>query len=86
LPPGFDSHALDEAFTYHKPSKNQQDRLVSLRAAHRLLAQKILDVTPGSPEQTLAIRSLEECSMWANKSIALEPPGTDELRPGPAEG
>jgi len=79
MAPGFDEHAIKQAFTYHKPQGTQENRYVALRVAHRELAEMIVELTPAGPEQTLAIRKLEECSMWGNKAIALEDPATEGL-------
>ena len=79
MPPGFDEGQIEELFTYHPPQGDQVERYVNLREAHKELAKEILNLTPSSPEQTLAIRALHRCSMHANSAIALEPPGTEDL-------
>jgi hypothetical protein len=79
MAPGFDDQAIEEAFTYHPPQGTQEARYIELREAHKELARKIVELTPGCAEQTTAIRKLEECSMWGNKAIALEPPGSEDL-------
>lgn len=84
--PGFDQHALDELFTYHPPVGTQESRYIELRNQHKELAEKILELTPGSAEQTLAIRALHQCSMHANSAIALEPSGTEDLHAGDPSG
>lgn len=61
---------IENSFTYHPPIGNQQERYVELRDYAKKLALLILDVTPNSREQSLAITKLEESIMWANKSIA----------------
>jgi hypothetical protein len=76
---GFDRASIDELFTYHTPVGSQQSRYIELRSQHKRLAEKILELTPSSAEQTLAIRALHLSSMHANTAIALEPPGTVDL-------
>ena len=57
-------------FTYHAPKTNQPERYVTLRDMAHSLATTILEMTPESREQSLAITSLEEAVMWANAAIA----------------
>ena len=61
---------LENSFTYHPPVGTQQERYVALRDKAKELALMIVDLTPSSREQSLAITKLEESIMWANKSIA----------------
>lgn len=61
---------LDNLFTYHRPFGNQAKRYEEMRAAGKSLAQTIVKLAPSSPEQTLAIRRVQEAVMWANASIA----------------
>lgn len=63
---------VDHIFTYHPPTGNQPDRYNSVREGARIFAHIILANTKPSPEQTLAIRKLQEATMFANASIALE--------------
>jgi len=83
---GFDVHQIEELFTYHAPRGSQVERYVQLREAHKELAKKILELTPGCAEQTLAIRALHQCSMNANSAIALEPVGSEDLHGGAPSG
>lgn len=62
---------VDEIFTYHPPKSDQIPRYEDIRNAARKLAHFILENTPASPEQTTAIRKLQEAVMWANNSIAV---------------
>jgi len=65
--------ALDaeNIFTYHAPFGNQAARYEGIRKFARAFADDILKWTPASPEQTLAIRKLQEVVMYANAAIAL---------------
>lgn len=62
---------LDALFTYHAPSGDQAERYDKLRAAARAYAQAVVDLTPESAEQTLAVRAIHVASMHANSAIAL---------------
>lgn len=50
--------------------RSQQDRYVALRDHAKQLAIRIVESTPPSREQALALTKLEECVMWANAAIA----------------
>lgn len=58
---------LDNLFKYHAPKGDQIERYAKLREA----AQVIKDLTPESPEQTLAIRNVHRAMMDANSAIAI---------------
>lgn len=62
---------LDNLFTYHPPFGTQLERYQSIRAAAKSFAEAIVDFTPASPEQTLAIRDVQRATMMANAAIAL---------------
>ena len=61
---------VENSFTYHAPKGDQPDRYVKLRDTAKELAKMILELTPMSREQSLAITHLEDSIMWANKAIA----------------
>lgn len=61
---------LTKRFTYHPPKNNQPERYVGLRGAAKGLAELIVELTPKSREQSLALTKLEEAIFWANASIA----------------
>lgn len=61
---------IDAAFTYHSPGGTQQDRYVKLRDKAKELALLIASLTPISREQSLALTSLQQTTMWANAAIA----------------
>lgn len=61
---------LENDFTYHAPKEGQQERYVALRAKAKELALLIVENTPPSREQSLALTQLEEAIFWANASIA----------------
>jgi hypothetical protein len=57
-------------FTYHKPFGNQSERYETIRKAGLAMAQIILQTTPPSREQSVALTNLEQAVMWANAGIA----------------
>jgi len=61
---------IENSFTHHAPKANQLQRYIDLRSKGKELALLILECTPSSREQSLAITKLEETIMWANKAIA----------------
>jgi hypothetical protein len=69
--PGVKREDLDEIFTYHPPTEEQVVQYGSIRRAARAFALAILESTPPSPDQTVAIRKVREAVMVANASIAL---------------
>lgn len=61
---------INNRFTYHPPFGDQVARYAALREAGRLLAIQIVEDTPISREQSLALTKLEEAVMHANSAIA----------------
>lgn len=61
---------IESDFTYHAPKEGQPQRYEALRAAAKQLARMIVDSTPASREQSLALTNLEQAIFWANASIA----------------
>lgn len=66
------AEAIDDIFSYHAPSEDQKPKYNSVREGARVFARIILENTPGSADQTAAIRKLRDCVMTANASIALD--------------
>lgn len=62
---------IENIFTYHSPTSEQIPKYEAIRAKAKEFAQVIVDNTPGSADQTAAIRLLREAVMTANASIAL---------------
>lgn len=54
------------------PNEDQLRRITLVRATYQGLVATILESTPASREQSLAITNLEDSLMWATKSIVLE--------------
>ena len=65
---------LKTRFTYHSPKSNQPARYELIRDTAYRLAHMIVDITPPSREQSLALTALEEAVMWANAAIARREP------------
>lgn len=70
--PAFTPAAIDDVFSYHAPRPDQISQYNAIREAARVLARVIIQNTPASPDQTVAIRKLRECVMVANAAVALD--------------
>lgn len=62
---------LATLFSHHPPKGDQAARYARIREQALELAELIKELTPGSAEQTLAIRALHLAVMHANSAIAL---------------
>lgn len=65
-----DANEIETRFTYHPPKDDQPARYVALRDKAKELAMLIVELTPTSREQSLALTQLEDSVMWANSAIA----------------
>lgn len=63
--------AIDNTFTYHKPTGTQPERYEKLRSEAKNLALLIEKSCPESREKSLALTNLQQAIMWANASIAI---------------
>ena len=63
---------IENNFSYHVPKDGQPEKYNQLRDKAKELAYLMSEVCPNSRERALAMTKLEECSMWANASIARE--------------
>lgn len=61
---------IESAFTYHAPKEGQPQKYEAIRGKAKELAYLIDELCPDGREKSLAMTKLEECSMWANASIA----------------
>jgi len=61
---------LDNWFTFHPPTTDQQDNYKHIRKAARDFAEAIFDNTPKCADQTAALRKVREAMMTANAAIA----------------
>lgn len=69
--PGVNRDNIDEVFTFHAPSEEQQKSYQRLRTEAQALAQAILEEVPVCGDQQAAIRKVREALMTANAGIAL---------------
>lgn len=67
---GITQSQLDNWFTYHSPTADDQVGYVAIRVAAKSLAETIVKYSPTSADQSAAIRLLREAVMTANASIA----------------
>ena len=66
------AEALRRSLTNITPSKEQIDRIETVRAQAKLAGEAIIEGCPDSRERSLALTHLEDAVMWAVKSIVLE--------------
>ena len=64
------NEALENNFTYHAPKPGQNEKYVQLRDKAKELAYLIVELTPKSREQSVALTELETSIFWANAAIA----------------
>lgn len=70
--PGVTRDNLDEVFTYHPPTGDEQIKSYQrLREEGKRLAEAILEEVPVCGDQQAAIRKVREAVMTANAGIAL---------------
>ena len=62
---------LKNVFTYHAPLSGQPERYVALRESARAFAELIVESTPASREQSVALTNVQQAVMWANAAIAI---------------
>lgn len=68
--PRITKEQLDNWFSYHSPSENQQSDYLLIRATAKDFAEQIVAICPPCADTTAAIRKLRECVMTANSAIA----------------
>lgn len=61
-----------DKFNFTPLRETQRGRMTALRDIMRLTNNYINDLCPDGREKDIAMVKLEECVMWANKSISLE--------------
>ena len=74
MAPQTKAEQIESAFTYHPPKGDQAQRYVAIRDEAKAFAFHIVETTPASREQSLALTALEEAVMWANAAIARNEP------------
>jgi hypothetical protein len=63
---------MKHPFEYQAPTPEQVAAITSVRESCKALYVTLKADVPSCAERTLAIRALEECSMWANKAIVFD--------------
>lgn len=63
---------LDEVFTYHAPTPEQQKAYIEIRASAKAFASVVLENTPPCNDQTEAIELIRSAVMRANVAVALK--------------
>lgn len=61
---------IERNFTYHSPKPGQPEKYTQLRDKAKELALLIVELTPASREQSVALTHLEEATFWSNAAIA----------------
>lgn len=62
---------IEEVFQYHSPKEGQATRYEAIRNKAKELALLINEVCPDSREKSVSLTKIQEASMWANASIAI---------------
>jgi hypothetical protein len=70
VPVGPPKDAIEELFTYHKPTPEQEMSYLAIRSAGQALARTIDKHVPPGPDRTAAVRKIREAVMTANAAIA----------------
>jgi hypothetical protein len=63
---------VDEVFTYHAPTMEQQRNYEAIREGAKHFARVLMDNTPHCADQATSLRKLRESVMTANAAVALE--------------
>jgi len=61
---------LNNDYMYHAPNEDQQNRYIQIRGKAKELATVIVQCTPPSREQSVALTQLDLTVMMANAAIA----------------
>jgi hypothetical protein len=61
---------IEHNFTYHSPKPGQPEKYTQLRDKAKELALLIVELTPPSREQSVALTELETAVFWSNAAIA----------------
>ncbi len=70
MPQETDKTDLENRFTYHPPTEDQEERYKKIRGIGLGFASCVLIMAPQSREKSLALTKIEEAVMWANAAIA----------------
>lgn len=61
---------IDNDYSYHAPRPGQIERYQQIRASAKAFAELVVQETPYSREQSLALTHIEQAVMFANAAIA----------------
>jgi hypothetical protein len=65
---------LIDRFLYHKPDDTMTKQIEQIRQQTLSLAKLLAELCPDGRERSIAFTKMEECSMWAVKSIVRKAP------------
>ena len=57
-------------FDFHPANQDTGPLHTEVRAAHRQLAEWVVDSIPDSPERDVALEHLQSAMMWCNAAVA----------------
>lgn len=60
---------IENRFTFHPPFGDQAERYGRMRSLAKALATEIVEGSPESREQSLALTKLDEVVFWTNAAI-----------------
>jgi hypothetical protein len=64
---------IDRWFSYQRPNDEDTQRIVTIRAKARELAETIVSLTPKCADQSAAVRKIREAVATANAAIVCRP-------------
>lgn len=70
VPPEHLTERIDNDFTFHAASPDQQVRYGEVRERCQKLAHELTRLAPNSRELSIGINKLEEVMFWVNAAIA----------------
>ncbi len=68
---------MKKTYAYHKPSEEGIGKIAKLREAFSQLHDAILELSPTSREQSVALTNLETTAMWAIKAVVCNDPKSE---------
>lgn len=67
---------MNKTFAYHKPSPEGLTKIAALRNLFSSVHDSIVETSPKSREQSVALTKLEETAMWAIKAVVCNDPAS----------
>lgn len=65
---------MNKTYAYHKPSAAGLEKVAVLRKLFSSVHDQIVELSPKSREQSVALTKLEETAMWAIKAVVCNDP------------